>query len=400
MKKQIYFFAALLMTVLWYSCKKADRIDHIDRNAPAPAQISDVKVEAKPGGAILTYKIPKDSNLSYVKAVYEIQPGVFREAKSSIYMDTLVLVGYGDTLTHEVKLYSVGKNEKASESVSITIKPLTPSIISVFETLDFKATFGGVNVGFKNSSQANLAIVVIVDTSGQNTWAPVTTFYTGAKVGNFSARGYDSIKMKFGVYIRDRWNNKSDTLIKSLTPLYEQLINSASFRAVHLPTDSWEAAEPSVYALEYLWDGVWNNSYLNSFASLGSSISPTWFTIDFGKKVSLSRLKEYQMNSQPHIYGGAAVESFEIWGSNDPDADGGWTHWELFEKFNSFKPSGLPMGQVTAEDVNYAAASGEDFNFTVSPPPVRYIRFKTLKTYGSSGQIFICELRFWGQIIP
>ena len=86
--KKIYFIGGLLVALLGYSCSKEGRLDFVDSNAPAPAQISAVKVDATPGGGILTYTLPADPNLAYVKAVYEIQPGVFREAKSSRYTDT------------------------------------------------------------------------------------------------------------------------------------------------------------------------------------------------------------------------------------------------------------------------------------------------------------------------
>jgi|SRR6185437_16511207 len=398
MKRLLYSISPILLAILLYSCTKESRVYYPgDPNAPAPAQISNIKVNAIPGGAVLTYKLPIDPNLSYVKAVYEIQPGIFREAKASYYLDTLQLVGFGDTLSHEVKIYSVGKNEKESDSISINITPLVPPVQSVFKTLTLIATFGGVNVSFKNDSRANLAVVVITDTTGQGTWAPVTTFYTGAPEGNFSARGYDTTKRKFAVFTRDRWNNKSDTLIKTLTPLYEQLINSSGFSCVHLPTDTWQGAE-SIYSVENLWDGIYNQSYHGSFASTNSSVLPQWFTIDMGQKVILSRFKEFQMNNL-FIYQGSAVESFELWGSNDPDTDGGWTNWEKLGSFHSFKPSGLPLGQVTTDDINYAAVNGEDFEFDHPLDAVRYIRFKTLQTYSSSGQIFICELKFWGQVV-
>lgn len=397
MKKLIYFFAALLIGILWYSCKKEGRIDHLDINAPAPAQISDVKVEATPGGAILTYKIPKDPNISYVKAVYDIQPGVFREAKSSIYSDTLALVGYGDTLSHEVKIYSVGKNEKVSEAISISISPLSPPVKTVFQNLELIASFGGVRVLFKNTLQANLAIVLMVDSTGQNIWTPVTTFYTGALEGGFSARGFKSKESKFAVFIRDRWNNKSDTLIKLLTPLYEEVIPKTNFKAVHLPTDTYLPA--ATYVLENAWDGRSDN-FQYIFASSNASTLPQWFTMDLGQKVVLSRFKEHQFVSVSHLYYGSAVKTFEVWGSNSPDLDGGWTQWQKFGTFHSFKPSGLPLGKTTIEDVNYAYVNGEDFDFVDVVPAVRYLRFKTLETYSSSGQVIYAELDFWGKLIP
>lgn len=395
MKKQIYFFAALLITILWYGCKKEGRIDHLDDNAPAPTQIASVSQVATPGGAILTYKLPKDPNLSYVKAIYEIQPGVFREAKSSIYTDTISIVGYGDTLSHEVKLYSVGKNEKLSPPVSITINPLTPPVKSVFRELTLLASFGGVKVLFKNSLQANIAIVLMMDSTGLDDWAPVSTFYTKALEGSFSARGYDSTERRFAVFVRDRWHNISDTLMKQLKPLYEMEIPKDKFRSVHLPGDQWQNTEN--LTMEKAWDGLldWNSS----FASTNASKIPHWFTIDLGQKVMLSRMKEHQFPND-HLYRGSAVKAFEIWGSNAPDADGGWTQWQLFGSFKSFKPSGLPLGTLNNDDINYGHFMGEDFDFENVIPAVRYIRFKTTESYSSAGQVTISELTFWGQIQP
>lgn len=393
MKKTPYFTAILLLTLLWYSCKK-DQNNYIDPNAPAPAQVTDLKITSMPGGAVVTYKIPMDSNLAYVKATYEIQPGIFREAKSSYYTDTLALVGFGDTLSHEVKIYSVGRNEKESAPIAINVQPLTPPVRSVFETLKMTATFGGVNVSFENSSQADLAIVVIVDTTGLGTWAPVTTFYTSAQNGNFSARGFEPEEKKFAVYLRDHWNNKSDTLTELLTPLYEEMIPKPYYQLV-LPNDATLLGPGN--GTSVLWDGIYNDRN-NLYASTHTEALPEWFTIDLGRKVILSRFKEYQRRDYP--YNGSVAKTFEIWGSNDPDLNGGWDHWQLLGTFHSFKPSGLPFGQTNADDVNYAVVNGEDFEFTDALPAVRFIRFKTLETYGTDGQVVISELSFWGQIQP
>lgn len=394
MKKILYFIATCLIITLGYSCSKEDRMRQVvDPNAPAPAQVTDVKVKENSGGAILTYKIPADPNLLYVKAVYEIQPGVFREAKSSIYTDTLSLVGFGDTLSHEVKLYSVGKNEKASEPVSIQVSPQMPSVKSVFKTLQIRATFAGVNVSFQNDSKANLSIVVMVDSSGFNTWSPVTTFYTAALKGSFSVRGFEPKEKKFAVFLRDRWNNKSDTLISSLTPLFEELIPKNDFKAVYLPTDTYDFVES--FAMPGMWDGKLG---YNMFATQHTALIPQWCTIDLGKKTILSRMKEFQYHESP--YAGASVKSFEIWGSNDPDKDGGWNNWQLLGTFKSFKPSGKPYGSNTADDVNYAINNGEDFEFTDNSTAFRFIRFKTTETWGGGGQVVIVELTFWGQLMP
>jgi hypothetical protein len=116
----------IIIHLLLFSCREDGRIDHIDGNAPAPAQVSDVTVRGTPGGAVLKYKLPKDENLLYVQAIYETQPGVQRKAKSSC--DSLVLEGYGDTQEYDIMLYSVGRNEKMSEPLTVPIKPTTPLV--------------------------------------------------------------------------------------------------------------------------------------------------------------------------------------------------------------------------------------------------------------------------------
>lgn len=392
--KKIYFIGILLIAFFEYGCSKQERLDFVDSSAPAPAQISNVKVDPTPGGGVLTYKLPADANLAYVKAVYEIQPGVFREAKSSKYTDTLRLVGFGDTLKHAVKIYSVGNNEKASEPISVDVIPKTPPVRSVFKTSNFSETFGGVNISFTNPDKADLAIVVLRDTTGNNNWVTVRTFYTAAIAGNFAARGFESKPQKFAVFIRDRWNNKSDTLVKTLTPKFEIEIPKNTFSKLVLPTDQTELADPG-YNIENIWNGLADRRL---YASSNASSLPQWITIDLGEKVLLSRFKMW-MESNDHCYTGSGLKNFELWGSNSPDPDGGWTQWTLLGNFTTFKPSGLPLGQKTAEDINYATNLGADFNFDVQPSAVRYLRLKSLETYSSPGQVVIMEMSFFGQIV-
>ena len=395
MKKLKYFIPILLFAILSNSCKKETNA-FIDANAPAPKEVNDIKVMATPGGAVITYKIPVDNNLSYVKAVYEIQPGVFREAKTMYYNDTLALVGFGDTLSHVVKIYSVGKNEKESGVIPISVKPLLPPVKAVFSSLTLDPTFSGVRVTFQNSSQADLSIVILVDSTGENKWSQVNTIYTKSLAGNFYGRGkFASTEKRFAVFVRDRWNNKSDTLIKLLTPWAEQLINKAPFKIYKLPGDSWQGST-AAYNVEKLWDGIVNVSE-NVFATIDNFKLPQWITIDLNQKVAFSRMKIYQRTSYP--YNVVWVQQFSIWGSNAPDADGGWTNWVKLGGFESFKPSGLPGNLYDANDMAFVTA-GEDFNFEGTIPAVRYVRFVMENSRGGVGKYQLGELTFWGSVIP
>jgi len=392
--KNIALIALTGMAIGFFGCSEAERLDHLDVAKPAPEPVTDVKVTPTPGGAVITYKLPDDPNLSYVKAVYEIQPGVVRQTKASRYYDTLRVEGFGSTASYPIKIFSVGKNEKASEPVEITVNPMTPPVLSVFETIDLAATFGGVKVSFENSSKANLAIVVMVDSSGRDTWAPVTTFFTSSENATYAARGMEDKEKKIGLFIKDRWGNRSDTLTKLLTPLYEEVIPKDKFKLVKLPSDTWQ--NTFNYNIEKIWDGITNNSE-NVWIVSATYAVPQWFTVDLGVAATFSRMKVYQRANYPYI--APMIKAFEIYGSNNPDPDGGWNNWELLGSFTSIKPSGLPFGSTTTEDVEYAVINGEDFDFDgTMTTPVRYIRFKTLETWAPGGGVQTSEISFWGQV--
>lgn len=385
--KKLLYISACAGFLLWAGCKEMDRLDHIDPSTAIPAQISDIKVVSTPGGAILTYTLPKDPGLQYVKAVYDIRPGVSMEAKSSIYSDTLMLSGFGDTSQYDIQLYSVGKNERSSAPVTISVKPLLPPVRTVFDSLAIEAAFGGVKMRFKNPREANVAVILLADTSGQGFWTELQTFYTRAPQGVLSFRGLPPTEKRFAVYLRDRWDNRSDTLFATLTPFFEEIIPKP-FAAVRLPTDTYDPVEPQ-YPIERMWDG----DIGSIFASKHNTLTPQWFTVDLGVSVVLSRVRMHQRLPN-YTFTGGNVKMYELYGSNDPDPDGGWNNWHLLGKFSNYQPSGTP----TAEEINAAHVLGEDHDLDFVPPPYRYVRWKTLATYGGGPQVTIAEIFFWGQI--
>lgn len=381
------------------SCKEQTRFEYINPDEPAPAGFKDVSVSPMPGGAIITYNVPQDPNFLYAMAEYEIQNGRQMEAKASKYNDTLRLEGFGDTLSHEVKIYSVGKNGKRSEPLVETFRPLIPPINQIFRTLSMKATFGGVQVEFENKLKENIVIEVMVDTTSLETFSTLQNFYTGASSGVFAVRGLDTIEAKFFVYLRDRWDNVSDTLVQAIKPLFEEEIPKATWKAVHLPTDTYEPAASS-YVLENLWNDNINGFGGAIFASTNAGTMPQWVTIDLGMNVIMSRVIIHQAEQgTEHFYQGSAPKIMEIWASNNPDSDGSWESWDSLGTFHSFKPSGLPLGQWDEEDGIYGWLQGESFEFVEILPPYRYVRLKTNETYGGGGQVVISELDVMGRIV-
>ena len=389
--------------LLLAGCKEEGRNDLYDVNAPAPAQVENVRVRNTPGGAVLKYTLPKDENLRYVRAEYEIRPGVIRECKSSYYNDSLILEGFGDTLTYDVKIYSVGKNEKASAPLTEQIKPEKAPIHWTSKSLE--ATFSGIRVKIQNPLKTNLAIELMGDTANLGYQISLQTFYTNLENTTFAFRGLDTIAGDFSVFMRDRWGNLSDTINERLKPLYSEYISHSTWEEVNLPNDAYLPLQEREQYKPY---NMWNDDYLTQwvcYASREDNDMPQWITWDLGVTAVLNRLKIWHHPTDTRIYGYNSPKKFELYGSMAPNPDGSWDDkWIPLGKFETLPPSGsIPP---TVEDMQFALngieCEFEENDFAPNPfVPVRYLRFKTIETFNGprlQDGVWIKQIDFWGTI--
>ncbi len=403
MKNNLLYIITLLISFTWAtSCKEGGRIDFIDESIPAPPQVSNVIVDNRAGGAVLRYTLPEDKNLLYVRGEYEIKPGVIHETKSSYFKDSLVIEGFGTPGQYDVKLYSVGKNEKESAPLIVQINPTTAPVQLAVKK--FRDTFGGVAIDFENPEKANLAIVLMADTADRGYMSELITYYTAMPKGTFTYRGVDGldpVEQEFAMYIRDRWGNYSDTVIGSVTPWFEEFIPKNTWRDYTLAGDI-----PPVnanYPITRIWD---NDVGQDGFHGMETQVLPHNLTWDLGRQVKLSRLKYWPRGHSDDMWKRGHARIFEIWGSNAPNPTGAMDDsWIPLGRFESLKPSG-PGSQITQEDIAFAR-EGIEFEFGVTDfapepfTPVRYIRFRTIATYAyaSFSTVHILELSFWGELM-
>ncbi|MGI6047762.1 MAG: DUF4959 domain-containing protein [Petrimonas sp.] len=403
MKDSILYVIILLISITWAtSCKEEGRIDFIDESIPAPPQVSNVIVDNRAGGAVLRYTLPEDKNLLYVRGEYEIKPGVTQVTKSSYFKDSLVIEGFGTPGQYDVRLYSVGKNEKESAPLIVQINPTTAPV--QLATKKFRDTFGGVAIDFENPEKANLAIVLMADTADQGYMSELITYYTAMPKGTFTYRGVDGldpVEQEFAMYIRDRWGNYSDTVIANVTPWFEEFIPKNTWRDYTLAGDI-----PPVNA-NYPITRIWDNNYdQDGFHGMETQVLPHNLTWDLGRQVKLSRLKYWPRNHGDDRWKRGHARIFEIWGSNAPNPTGAMDDsWIPLGRFESLKPSGTGS-QITQEDIAFAQ-EGIEFEFGVTDfapepfTPVRYIRFRTIATYAyaSFSTVHILEISFWGELL-
>jgi hypothetical protein len=94
-------------------------------------------------------------------------------------------------------------------------------------------------------------------------------------------------------------------------------------------------------------------------------------------------------------------KEWEIFGSMDPAPDGSWDSWIPLRNSAcvSFKPSGLPQGQVNNDDLQ-RQVNGEEFEFDATDIQVRYIRFKVNSAWGGASTNFLnmTEITLFGSV--
>lgn len=406
MRKVTFLIGILYFLLLGNACKEEERIDILNEDAPAPLPLTEVTVTPRHGGAVLRYQIPKDKNLLCVKAVYEINPGQFNETKASIYLDSLVLKGFGSVNTTPVKVYTVGRNGKESEPLIVEVTPLTPVVDEVSSSCEIKRAVGGVKINYsKNGSQESLTYVLLTKNKETNEWEQLKRFYSSLTEGQFTQRGMEAVETNVGVYVTDRWGNSSDTVMYVVTPVFEQEIPKP-FAHKEVAGDSWTPGAPH-FGIEHLWDGRWDIDAQYIYATAKNTPIPQSFTIDLKHKVEITRIVEHQRPK--YTYLDTSVKEFELFGTcvDMPNGDTDHPDWIKLGRFSSYQPSGQ-TGNPTEEDFQYGNVDGENFEFLdengdpAPTPPVRYLRWRTYETWNGAtevGEVIIAELEVYGKIV-
>lgn len=386
MKSQylIFFMGYLALAI---ACEDTEPAP-IENDGVPPGAVSQLAVTNLNGAAEISYQVPSDLDLLYVRAVYTTKQGEIRETKVSRHHSSLIVEGFADTDPYEVTLYAVDRGENASEPVHITVDPKRPPMQLARDSLQVIPTFGGISVNFKNGTADDLAFVVLA-TDSLGEFVPLNTYYSRLPTGEFAVRGLPSEETRFGLFVRDRWGNRSDTLYTLETPLFEVRLDPGRMKPYVLPTDA-----PLGYSgrLEALFDETISNG--GGYYHTGDAARmPQWLTYDMGVQAKLSRMTYFMREG--FYFSLHNPRRIEIWGSNDPDPDGSFDSWQLLLTHEQVKPSGLPSGQLSQEDIA-AAEAGETIIFPIDAPEVRYIRFKTLRNWSDGTYVNFNEIMMWG----
>ena len=395
-RKLRLIFLPVFFTLIVTGCKE-DKIVPFENNTTPPGKVTNISVENQPGAAKLTYTLPNDLDLLYVKAVYTLQSGKQREIKSSYYINSMVLDGFAESKEYEVKLYAVNRSETESESEIVTVSPLENPIWDVFRSIQILPDFSGVKITAENTSKANVALEIIrKDHKGE--WNPFLPYiYSSSQNIRQTTRGLDTIPETFGVTVRDKFLNYTDTVYGTVVPFYEELLDKSLFRQYNLPGDA--KIQTVTGGIPLIWDNNIDHFAQRMLTDMVDQ-EPQFITIDMGQLAKLSRIKiwnysEYMSDGNHQFYYRGQTRHFEIWGSEQPDQDGSWDSWTKLGTFENIKPSGLPYGQTSNEDWD-AAIAGFDYELDTDVSKVRYLRIKNLENWMGTTWFEILEISVYG----
>ena len=387
---------ALLLTG---SCNNQEEGDTIP-----PGEVTEVAAEATNGGARITYKLPNDNDLSFIKAEYTNSLGkdVFRVG--SFYTNAIEIEGFNDTLTHSAILYAVDRNNNMSAGVEVTFRPLVSHIHLVQENLSLEPDLGGVKVSWENLSGKQVFVYLYYEYDGEEK----ERILSSDKVHeNFTVRGLDSLNYNFSVMVEDFEGNKTDKAFKTtLKPFYEEKINKSSWtliQSLSADGDKWEG-----YMVNF-WDDViddkdspTDNSYfiINRDDNGGTLNYPLDIVIDLNKKIILNRFIVWQraywysdaenagVSTNYYYYQNENMRSFEIWTSNDK------TQWQLLGSFDIGNPRDEDDNIPTAKIQE--AIDGHEFSLETTSEPFRYLKVSITSSFGSETNVYGSEITLYG----
>ena len=391
MKKHIVVIAALLLLTGVWSCKKEDVNGIKQGGGSAPGVVSNVTVVNEHGAATISYILPGDEDLLYIKAVYTLPNGTQREVKSSYYSNQLRVDGFADTLKHTVKLYAMNRAEVAGAPVEVDVAPLVSHIQLVYRNMAVRATAGGIRILSLNPYKGEIVIVPMVDSLETGEWKSLDNIYTSDSAIGVSIRGLSPTPKKFAFTVRDRWLNHTDTMYATLTPKRELSIDKNDFAIYQCDNDTKMSYGTTV---DLMWKGLMSNEWPCTYTDESSGI-PTTITWSVGSApVKLTRFNLLTRREGTLWYSKGSPRRFEIYGSNSPTHDGDWSKWTKILSCEVLKPSGLPLGTENNAD-NTAGSVGFSFDFDEDTPPYQYLRLKCLQNWMGSYFIEIQNMSMW-----
>jgi hypothetical protein len=395
MRKQInkIVLFSIFAVATFFSCTTDKDLD-----IKAPETVTNITVTPTNGGGIISYSLPTDADILYVKAVYTNSQGeaVFRV--SSKYTGTIEVNGLNQTTPLKVKLYVIDESENSSEAAEIEFTPLESFIFLVQESVEIIPDLGGVKITWDNIASKTVFVYVhILD--GINETIRILSSNNAQELRFI--RGLGPTEITISIKVEDFDGNITELEDKGpYTPLFEEKIDKSSWSLVSGQSINGNAYEGRTVNF---WDDVVdtvetdsdNSYFIATRDNNGGSLNfPLDIVIDLNKNVKIQRFIVWQ---RAYWYNGGGVtyhyqeenlKSFNLYASTDAQT------WNLLGQFDIGDPRD-GSGNIPATAFQ-EAIDGHEFSLSDTSEAFRYLKFEITSNYGSTQITVGSEITLFG----
>ena len=366
-----------------------------------PGELTVVSTTPTNGGGIITYQLPQDDDILFVRADYTNAQGedVFRVSSKS--NNQIEISGMVEAEPVEISLRVVDENENESNSVIVSLTPERSFIYEILENISLVEDLGGVRVFWDNEVEKTVFIYFYIEADGEE---DVRILSSSTKTNSQFIRGLSAVPTNISVKVEDFDGNSTSIVeLGEYTPLFEEKIDKSTWSLVSNLSINGNAYEGKTVNF---WDDVVDTAATNSDNSYfiinrndngGVLRWPLDIVIDLNKTVKINRFKVWQRAywyngpdaTTPYYYQAENLREFDLFVSNDK------TEWELLGSFDVGDPKNSE-GEIPAEKIEEAAL-GHDFNLDEISPNFRYLKFSILSNYGSDSFTHGSEISLFGR---
>ena len=384
----------LISFVTLLGCKDDDGQD-----STPPGSLLVENITPTNGGGIISYSLPDDSDILFVRAEYTNSLGIDVYRVSSSHNNFIEIDGLNQNTPVQVKLFVIDENENMSQPVDIEFTPLPSFIYLVQESITITPDLGGVKLEWENEAEKTVYVHLHIVNAGEEEIRILSSNNASESV---FVRGLESVEMTFLTKVEDFDGNITELEEKAiLTPLFEEMIDKSTWTLISqlsVNGDAWEGQTTA------FWDDVVDTAETNSDNSYfiiwrdqnGGTLNwPLDIVIDLNKNVRVHRLKVWQRafwyggpTGIPYYYQEENMRSFDLYASNNS------VDWTLLGQFDIGDPSD-ENGNIPQDFID-AAANGHDFDLDGVSEPFRYLKFSLTSNYGSDTYVHGSEITLWG----
>ncbi len=384
----------LFSFVILLGCKDDDSQD-----TTPPGSLSIENIVPTNGGGIISYSLPNDSDILFVRAEYTNSIGVDVYRVSSSHNNSIEIDGLNQNTPLQVRLFVVDENENVSQPVEVEFTPLPSFIFLVQESITITPDLGGVKLEWENIAEKTVYVHLhIVNGADED----IRILSSNSLSESIFVRGLESVEMTFLTKVEDFDGNITDLEEKAtLTPLFEEMIDKSTWTLMSQLSVNGNAWEGETTAF---WDDVVDTAETNSDNSYfiiwrdqnGGTLNwPLDIVISLNKNVRVHRFKVWQRafwyggpTGVPYYYQEENMRSFNLYASNNS------IDWTLLGEYDIGDPSDA-NGNIPQDFID-AAANGHDFDLEGVSEKFRYLKFSITSNYGSDTYVHGSEITLWG----